>query len=285
MKKEFLKKLALITIRSVTNSCAKIYPKISSKIAYTFFSTPFDGKLNARKMPSFLEKAQLKWGYCENEKFPIYIWSGSQFKILLIHGWESNAARWEQTFAALENLGATFIAIDGPSHGLASGKEFSVPLYAKFIDVAINEFQPQLIIGHSIGGSASLFHQAIYKAPSVKNLIILGAPADLKVLLINYKKIMGFNDLVIFLLEQYLEKKYQLKVTDFDGERLGMKLDITGLIIHDEEDDVVSINEAEKIKKGWQKAQFLKTKGLGHSMHDDSLYQKIAQFIRQETTA
>jgi hypothetical protein len=31
----------------------------------------------------------------------------------------------------------SIIAIDGPAHGLSSGKEFSIPKYAEFIHIAV----------------------------------------------------------------------------------------------------------------------------------------------------
>jgi pimeloyl-ACP methyl ester carboxylesterase len=45
----------------------------------------------------------------------------------LVHGWESNASRWGNLLPYLKKSGSTIIAIDGPAHGLSSGKEFSIP--------------------------------------------------------------------------------------------------------------------------------------------------------------
>jgi len=38
-------------------------------------------------------------------------------------------------------------------------------------------------------------------------------------------------------------------------------------------------DEGRKYAKAWKNAIYLETKGLGHSMHDTDLYQKIIDFI------
>ena len=43
--------------------------------------------------------------------------------------------------------------------------------------------------------------------------------------------------------------------------------------------------EAKKIASNWKDATFIETRGLGHSMHDDILYNKIYSFLFEEKTA
>ena len=51
---------------------------------------------------------------------------------------------------------------------------------------------------------------------------------------------------------------------------------------HDISDDVVSFEEGKKIASNWKNSQFIETKGLGHGMHDDELYQKVIEFLFSE---
>ena len=45
-------------------------------------------------------------------------------------------------------------------------------------------------------------------------------------------------------------------------------------------DDTVDLfEEGEKIAEAWKNVVFIKTKGLGHSMHDDELYKKVSLFL------
>jgi len=58
-------------------------------------------------------------------------------------------------------------------------------------------------------------------------------------------------------------------------------LNTKGLIVHDSNDTVVSFEEAKKIAGSWKNADFIETKGLGHSMHDENLYNYIVTFLFQ----
>lgn len=261
------------------NFLSFVLPKKAIKLAYKFFSEPRDGRLKIQLIPSLLKEASQEFLTFDAHQFPVYIWKGNQTKILLVHGWESNSARWENFFPYLQKSGSTIIALDGPAHGLANGKEFSVPIYAQFLNVVVQKFKPKFLIGHSIGGSACLYFQANYTNDSIEKMILLGAPADLEILLKNYAAILSLNHRVMQLFENFYWENFQIKVKEFSGMDLGSKLKISGLIVHDTEDTVVSIKEGKKIAKGWTNAQFIETKGLGHSMHDDELYQKIYNYL------
>jgi len=261
------------------NILSFVSPKKAMKLAYKFFSEPRAGRLKIQLIPSILKEASQEFLTLDSHQFPVYVWKGNETKILLAHGWESNAARWESFFPYLRKSGSTIIALDGPAHGLANGKEFSVPIYAQFLNVVVQKFKPNYLIGHSIGGSACLYFQANYSNDSIKKMILLGAPSDLEILLKNYAAILSLNNRVLHLFENFYWENFKIKVKDFSGIHLGSKLKINGLIVHDTEDDVVSINEGKKILEGWKNAEFIETRGLGHSMHDDELYQKIYNYL------
>jgi hypothetical protein len=49
--------------------------------------------------------------------------------------------------------------------------------------------------------------------------------------------------------------------------------------VHDVDDDIVSFSEGQKIADSWKNADFIQTKGLGHSLHSDKVYLKMVQFL------
>jgi pimeloyl-ACP methyl ester carboxylesterase len=57
------------------------------------------------------------------------------------------------------------------------------------------------------------------------------------------------------------------------------KIQIPGIIVHDREDKIVAFGEGQKIAAAWKNAQFIQTEGLGHSLHDDEVYEKIISFL------
>jgi hypothetical protein len=261
------------------NALSFVLPEKASQLAYAFFSEPRVGKLSKDNLPKILKEAQTNSFQQEEHSFQTYTWEGNETIILLVHGWESNASRWESFLPYLKKSGSTIIAIDGPAHGLSSGKEFSIPKYAEFIHIAVEKFKPQFLIGHSIGGKTILYYQSVYQNAFVKKMVILGAPSDFSIILNNYITLLSLNQKIAKELEAHYLNNFKLNLENFTGKLFASQINTKGLIAHDIDDTVVLFDEGKKIASSWKNAVFIETKGLGHSMHDDDLYQKISQFL------
>lgn len=247
--------------------------------AYQLFSQPRKGKLRKEHLPKTLQSATLETFKYHNEKFQTYIWKGDEDIILLIHGWESNASRWKKLLNHLKPLGKTIIAIDGPAHGLSEGKEFNAPKYAEYINVLTQKYQPKIIIGHSVGGAAISFYLNKYKNSTIEKVILLGAPSDFKIISDNFVKLLSLNNRIKKQLEAYYFQKFNIHIDDFAGHKFAENFFQKALIAHDATDDVVLVHEGRKYANTWKNAIYIETEGLGHSMHDPDLYQKIIDFI------
>ncbi len=248
-------------------------------ISYTLFTNPRIGKIPADKLPEILHDTIKETFHHDEDHFQTYIWQGNETKILLVHGWESNSARWEKILPYLKKSGSTIIAIDAPAHGQSSGKEFNIPRYAESINKAVKKYSPSIIIGHSIGGAACVYHQYLNPETSIEKMVILGAPSDLKTLIDNYIQMLSINRKMFTLLEKRYLENFNLKLEDFSGGAFAKHIQIEGIIAHDTTDSVVAFEEGQKIANSWKKGKFITTKDLGHSMHDDKLYQEIYRFL------
>lgn len=261
------------------NVLSFILPKKASKLAYSFFSQPREGKLSKKKLPKILLEAQSETFQVEKDSFHTYTWKGNDTVILLVHGWESNASRWKKLLPYLKKSGSTIIAIDGPAHGLSSGKEFNIPQYAAFIHIAVEKFKPKYLIGHSIGGKTCLYYQSVYQNDTLQKMVILGSPSDFNIILNNYIRLLSLNSRIFKSLEAHYLTTFQLNLEQFSGKIFASKLNIRGLIAHDIDDTVVLFEEGKKIASTWKNAVFIETKGLGHSMHGAELYKKVSRFL------
>ena len=278
MKKTFYFLLTK-SIGSYINLLSFIVPKKATQMAHGYFSEPRKGKFTFDTLPKTLKDAQSDTIQYKEDVIQTYIWKGNDTIIFLIHGWESNSSRWKKLLPYLKKSGSTIIAIDGPAQGLSSGTEFTVPKYAEFIAIAAKKYQPNYIIGHSMGGQTCLYYQYKYQNPSVQKMVILGAPSDFTIILKNFTSLLSLNNTVT----KSLENKY----TDFLNQHLDLfsskefvsKIDVKGLLAHDVEDMVVLFDEGEKIAESWKDVQFIATKGLGHKLHDDDLYRKVYTFL------
>ena len=182
MKKTFYFLLTK-SIGSYINLLSFIVPKKATQMAHGYFSEPRKGKFTFDTLPKTLKDAQSDTIQYKEDVIQTYIWKGNDTIIFLIHGWESNSSRWKKLLPYLKKSGSTIIAIDGPAQGLSSGKEFTIPKYAEFIDIAAKKYKPNYIIGHSMGGKTSLYYQYKYQNPDIQKMVILGAPSDFMIIL------------------------------------------------------------------------------------------------------
>jgi esterase/lipase len=278
MKKTFYFLLTK-SIGSYINLMSFIVPKKATQMAHGYFSEPRKGKFTIENLPKTLKEAQSETIFHNEDVIQTYIWKGNDTIILLIHGWESNSSRWKKMLPYLKKSGSTIIAIDGPAQGLSSGKEFTVPKYAEFIDIVSKKYQPNYIIGHSMGGQTSLYYQYKYQNPSLQKMVILGAPSDFTIILKNFTSLLSLNNTVTKALKNKYTEYLNQHLDQFSSKEFVSTIDVKGLLAHDIEDTVVLFDEGKKIAESWKDVLFIQTKGLGHKLHDDDLYKKVAQFL------
>ena len=264
------------------NTLSFIQPDKANTLAYKLFSEPRKGKLKREELPKMLQNAKLEMIQFEEHAIQTYTWKGNENRILLVHGWESNASRWKKLLPHLKKTGSTIIALDAPAHGLSSGIEFNVPKYAEFIHFISKKYNPKTVISHSIGAAASIYSLHKYQNPSVEKLVLLGAPSEMKIIINNYVTMLSLNKKVATFLENQSIVKFNMKIEDFSAHLFSEKLILNAFIAHDTLDEVVLVSEGRKIAKSLKNAIFIETQGLGHSMHDDVLYEKIIHFVSED---
>lgn len=251
----------------------------ANTLAYKLFSEPRVGKLKKELLPKTLRNAVHETIDFGEDQIQTYIWKGNENIILLVHGWESNASRWKKMLPYLKKSGSTIIALDAPAHGLSSGKEFNVPKYAEFINEVVKKYQATTIIGHSIGGAASAYFLHKYQNPIIKKVVLIGAPSEMKIIINNYIAMLSLNSKVSHFIKNQSEVKFNIKIDDFSAHKFSEKFNQKALIAHDIQDEVVVVHEGRKFADSWKNAIYIETEGLGHSMHNDNLYEKIMHFL------
>jgi esterase/lipase len=270
------------SVGAYVNLLSHVFPEKATQLAYSLFSEPREGRLNKAKLPKILQETVTETFQHDGHHIQTYMWKGNNTVILLVHGWESNASRWKKMLPYLKKYGSTIIAIDAPAHGLSSGKEFNIPQYAKSIDFIVQKFKPKYLIGHSLGGKASLYYQSVYQNNTIEKIVTLGSPSDFQIILDNYTTMLSLNSKISKGLEAYYLTHFKLKLEKFSAKQFATTINTKGLIAHDTDDTVVLFEEGKKISSTWKNSIFIETNGLGHSMHGDSLYKKVIHFLFEE---
>lgn len=209
-----------------------------------------------------------------------YQWPAEGKVVLLLHGWESNASRWHSFAQLLIENGFAPVAIDAPAHGRSQEKTFNVLKYAEYIKTAVDFYQPQAIIGHSAGGMATVVGMKNWNG-MIKAGVILATPAGLDSLFSYFKNKIGIGNRAFTSFENIFSNEFGKAPQEFKLIDYFPDSSPRGLIIHDVNDEVIPLEEAETISKHWNNAQLLVTEGLGHSIKSVEIDQKIVNFLKK----
>ena len=266
------------SIGNVLNASSYLSSRYASKKAIHLFSKPRKGRYNEEQNSIIATaiKTQLK---CDNLDISVYNWKGNGPTVLLAHGWESNASRWNYILEDLQALDYNIIALDAPAHGNSGGKFFNAVLYSDFISVVTKSFEPEVIIGHSVGGMASIFCLYNYRLPSISKLISLGAPAHFEGVFSRYKSMMGYNKRISKGLENLVLERFGKSTDYFSAANFTKGFKIKGLIIHDKKDKIIPYEDALLFSNKFKNSELISTTGFGHGLKDKSLTPKIIAFI------
>ncbi|TXG38960.1 alpha/beta hydrolase [Seonamhaeicola maritimus] len=275
-----MEKYIIKLIGSYLNVLSYFSGDYAANKALHLFSTPRKGKLNSQN-EKFLNSAKKENLNYEGLNIATYHWKGDKATILLVHGWESNSARWKNKIKRFIPQGFNIIAIDAPAHGASGSKLFNALLYSEFINIVAQKYQPEVVIGHSVGGMASIFFQQKYQLKSIKKMVLLGAPSEFETILKSYIKLLGYNKKIEKHLNKIILKRFGAVPGDFSTSKYSKSIETKGLIIHDVKDAVIPYSDAKLINKNLRNSMLISTKGLGHSLNDSSVTKNILEFIQK----
>ena len=273
-----MKTLLIAIIGTYYNALSFISKRYAADKALLLFSKPRKGKIT-QEQDDFLGTAFQEELKFENHSFMTYRWLGKKETILLVHGWESNSARWKNLILDLKHKGYNVVALDAPAHGYSGGKSFNAILYSEFIHVAAKHFKSQIIIGHSVGGMATVFCQNKYQLAQIQKLILIGAPSEFCGVLKRYTDMMGYNQRIKKEINVVILDRFGAEPNSFSTAKFLENVKLKGLIVHDEEDQIIPYSDALKIKNSFKNSILVTTKGMGHSLNNDTVANYIYDFI------
>ncbi|MBU3822682.1 alpha/beta hydrolase [Flavobacteriaceae bacterium XHP0103] len=274
--KKYLPKIIGTSINLVSN----VSTKTAVKIAFTLFSTPQKGKMKTTGK-SIVDSAEQKTLAYGNLPIMTYHWYGKKETVLLVHGWESNTIRWKKMIEILNELDYNVVALDGPAHGKSGGKLFNAVLYSEFINIVSQEFNPSIIIGHSVGGMATIISHHKHHLPNTEKLVLLGAPSNFEGIFNRYKRMMRYNKKVADGIDNYTLENFNNLPSYYHIANFSENIKPKGLIIHDKEDKIIPYSDALDYQKYYKNAELITTTGLGHGLKDKKVNEHILDFINQ----
>ncbi|MGB0985250.1 MAG: alpha/beta fold hydrolase [Saprospiraceae bacterium] len=265
----------------LVNTISIFAPRKSAEIAFRIFCTPRKGRSFSKSQNALLNRSEQERLPLRDFELQTYVWKGGQEKVLLVHGWDSNASRWKAVISTLLSENYTVIAFDGPGHGKSGNKTTNGVLYAEAVEKVTQRFRPDYVIGHSFGGMAVCNYFANFDALPIKRLILMATPSKLSRVLVDYYKIINYRNRGQKALKEYFDTTYGFTAESFSMEDYIKKVNVKGLVIHDKNDETTPFSEGKAIHKNWKNSSFFEVENIGHSLQHKSVYLKIVEEIKK----
>lgn len=258
-----------------------VSPSLTTKFAAKLFTTPIKHKLPKRELHMERESVQKSILVPEIQKeIVVYEYGKSNRKILLVHGWSGRGTQLVKIADEMLELGYMTISFDAPAHGKSKGNYSIMTEFIASILEIEKQYGPfEFAIGHSLGGMSVL--NAIKQNLQVKKAITLGSGDIIQDIIDDFISKLKLKPEFGIRLRDHFEAKFGGKMDDYSAYKAAEKTEIPVLVIHDKDDDDVSVKAAYHIQKHLKQSEIMITEGLGHRkiLGDEAVIQKITEFI------
>lgn len=281
--------LILKASRAIITCLSWVSPKLATYCCFKLFCNPVGrSSVRAPEQAIFNQANKTQATICATNVF-IYNWGNGKKPVLLIHGWESRGSRFFSIVKCLLEQGYSPITFDMPGHGSSGGKNTTI-LECHEICIKLQEkFGPfEAVIGHSFGVPCMFY--VVKNGLMANKMIAISGLADFEYLIERFSAFLNLNTKVKLGLKRWVEKLFHphddiwntFSVTH-SPERVQQPI----LIIHDSQDDIVAIEQSEKIVSTYgEQVHYLQTHGYGHKkiLYQKDVIDRISAFLCAKQT-
>jgi pimeloyl-ACP methyl ester carboxylesterase len=210
-----------------------ISSKLAFRLAKRIFYSPIKFPTPERELP-YKNSAIVSREEVNGKRITVYHVGQGEKAVLMVHGWSGRASQFYKIAPVIQKAGYKVFSFTAPAHGTSDDKQTHMLEFADCIEYLDDKYGPfEAIIAHSIGGAATL--NALNRGVKTNKVVLLGVPAYLKDVILDFCKRLGLNDKVAQLIIKHLKKNYDEDYEKFSTTRLAEHTSTPGLIIHDED--------------------------------------------------
>lgn len=259
----------------------KIAPELAFKWATRLFFKPVRYQAPPAELLELESALRFKIPY-KNNVLQGYSW-GTGPVVILQHGWSGRALQFRKFIPRLTEAGFRVVAIDAPAHGKSSGRFTNLVEIAEAMQALAAQFgEIEAVVGHSLGGSASLLAMEYGLRPN--KLVTISTPSIPQDIIRNFADQLGASYRVGEYLNAYIEQRYEKPFDWFGSQNVARRLpaEVPALLVHDQHDRDVHLGHQEALSKAMPHAQLLTTSGLGHRriLKDTHTIETVVDFLQ-----
>ena len=239
-----------------------VAPALAGRIATYLWFTPFPlARPRSPQIPpgagriAFASAGSVVHGY--------EIGDGSR-TALLIHGWAGSSRQYRRIALRLTEQGYRCVVIDLPAHGIEAGRSTHAFEMADAIEIAGNALgKVDIVVAHSLGAMATAV--AMQRSLRADRLVLVAPGLRPHKALESFVATLRLRPVVAKAVERSMEDRFGEDLWDrMPKGMLDMSVPGRTLIIHDVDDDLVPIEEAELLSESWG-VGLVSTRGHGHN--------------------
>ncbi len=276
------KQVVLALVRTQYFFLSVASPAYAARKALRLFSTP-----NRKPVPEgpLMDKS-VKLNLLSNGwQLSGYRWGNTSVKkrVLILHGFESAAAKFEGYVNPLLQKGYEVFAFDAQAHGNSEGRTITLPEYIINIEDIHKQYGPfDAYIGHSLGASAIVHFLETVPYTTGTKTVLIAPSTEVTSLITRFAGILRLNNRVKNNLDDLIRQKTGKPVSYFSVIRALPDISSDILWIHDRDDMITPFEDAEKVKThDLPHVDFVPTSGLGHNRiyRDETVQNRVLAFL------
>ena len=289
MKLKLAQKLLLRYYTTRLKALALISPRKAAERAFRLFCTPYAGKPQ-RKEPAVFHKAGKISLQTADNQVAGYRWRSDHSndkKILIAHGFSSNAAKFEKYINPLLLAGFEVLAFDAPGHGHSSGNMLNAYIYRNMILEAEKQFGPFYgIMGHSLGGLAASLAMEMLPDQEQRKLVLVAPATETERAMDNFFRMIRADETLQQSFRQHVGEITEHPVSYYAVSRAVSNLKTPIFWLHDRNDSICPFADVMPVMdRNHPHIHFEITEGLGHSRiyKENHVCQAIVSFFAANT--
>ncbi|MGW4499345.1 alpha/beta fold hydrolase [Micromonospora sp. NPDC004336] len=259
-------KNAVSLVGSTLNAVSLLSPRTAGKAAFALWRRPM-GRSKVRTVERETHDAAVVERVSVNGKDVVtYRWGDGEKPVLMVHGWQSRGSRYAGFVPVLRGLGFSPVTFDAPGHGDSGGTATTILEYEEVIHHLQGRYgRFEAVIAHSFGVPCAL--QAVRNGVAARRLVAVSGVSEFGYLVDEFSRQLALSGRVKQELRRRIEEELFPHETEiwerFSATFLPTSLNIPLLVIHDEDDDLVPLEQAHLITAA-HGARLVVTRNLGH---------------------